>query len=135
LEDNTYIAFYKSGKFLITQKNPDELRKIGDIVIRKLKEIEVNVEITDITIHNIVMMDSMKSHTSLENLIANLDPKKASYEPEQFPGLIYKDWGVSFIFFSTGKMIVTGAKTVDVAEEGIKSFKKMISTLTASVND
>ena len=129
LEDNTYIAFYKSGKFLITQKNPDALGKIADIVIRKLKEIYVDAEIKDITIHNIVVMDSMKLHSTLENIIANLDPKKACYEPEQFPGLIYKDWGVSFLLFSSGKVIVAGAKTVEKAEEGIKRFKELVSSI------
>jgi len=74
LEDNTYIAFYKSGKFLITQKNPDKLEMIADRVIRKLKKIDVEVDVADITIHNIVVMDSVKLNTTLENLIANLDP-------------------------------------------------------------
>jgi len=126
LEDNTYIAFYKSGKFLITQKNPDNLEQIADRVIRKLKEIGVEVEVRNITIHNIVVMDSVKLGTTLESLIANLDPKRGSYEPEQFPALVYKDWGVSFLLFSSGKVIVAGAKTVEKAEEGIRNFKKLI---------
>jgi len=74
-------------------------------------------------------MDSMKLHSTLENIIANLDPKKACYEPEQFPGLIYKDWGVSFLLFSSGKVIVAGAKTVEKAEEGIKRFKELVSSI------
>ena len=130
LEDNTYIAFYKSGKFLITQKNPDKLEKIADKVIRILKEIGVEVEVRDITIHNIVVMDSVKLGTTLESLIANLDPKKGSYEPEQFPALVYKDWGVSFLLFSSGKMVVTGAKTIDMAKEGVENFNKLISSFS-----
>lgn len=127
LEDNTYIAFYRSGKFLITQKNKAGLEKIANKVIRILKDIDVAVEVKDITIHNIVVMDSIKIHTSLESLIANLDQKKGSFEPEQFPALIYKDWGVSFLLFSSGKLIVAGAKTVESAEEGIKRFVDLIS--------
>jgi transcription initiation factor TFIID TATA-box-binding protein len=126
LEDNTYIAFYKSGKFLITQKNPDNLEQIADRVIRKLKDIGVDVEVRDITIHNIVVMDSVKLGATLESLIANLDPKKGSYEPEQFPALVYKDWGVSFLLFSSGKVIVAGAKTMEMAEKGIRNLKKLI---------
>lgn len=128
LEDNMYIAFYKSGKFLITQKNPDKLEMIADRVIRKLKEINVKVDVKDITIHNIVVMDSLKLNTTLENLIANLDPKKGSYEPEQFPALVYKDWGVSFLIFSSGKVIITGAKTAEKAEEGIRNLKNLITS-------
>ncbi len=130
LEDNTYIAFYKSGKFLITQKNPDKLEKIADVVIRKLKEIGVNAEISKITIHNIVVTDSISLRISLENLIINLDSKKASYEPEQFPALIYKDYGVSILLFSSGKMIVTGSKTVEIASEAIKKFSHLITSFS-----
>ncbi len=131
LEDKTYIAFYKSGKFLITQKNPANLEKISDRVIRKLKEIGVEVKVRDITIHNIVVMDSIKLGITLESLIANLDPKRGSYEPEQFPALVYKDWGVSFLLFSSGKVIVAGAKSVEKAEEGIRNFKGLITSISS----
>lgn len=130
LEDNTYIAFYKSGKFLITQKNPDKLEKVATRVIRKLKEIGVEVKVREVKIHNIVVTNSIKLDTTLENLIVNLDPKKGSYEPEQFPALVYKDWGVSFLLFSSGKMVVTGAKTIDMAKEGVENFNKLISSFS-----
>lgn len=128
LEDNTYMAFYRSGKFLITQKHPEDLRKISDRVLEKLKDIGVDVKVTEIRIHNIVVLETIPLKISLENFIANLNPKKASYEPEQFPALVYKDWGVSFLLFSSGKVIVTGAKTIEKAEEGIKNFKELISS-------
>ncbi len=130
LEDNTYIAFYKSGKFLITQKNPEMLEKIADVVIQKLRDIGVNAEIIKITIHNIVVMDSIPMKMSLENLIINLDSKKASYEPEQFPALVYKDFGVSILLFSSGKMIVTGAKTAEIASDAIKKFSHLITSFS-----
>jgi len=126
LEDNTYIAFYRSGKFLITQKNPAKLEEIARKVIHTLKEIHVEVKVQDIVIHNIVVVDSVILNTSLENLIANLDPKKGFFEPEQFPALVYKDWGLSFLLFSSGKVIVAGAKTVEMAEEGMRNFQRLL---------
>jgi transcription initiation factor TFIID TATA-box-binding protein len=129
LKDNTYIAFYKSGKFLITQKNPDTVKKIADMVMHKLNEIGVEAEVKNITIHNIVAMETLPLRITLEKLIANLNPRKGSFEPEQFPALVYKDWGLSFLLFSSGKVIVTGAKTVEEADEGIKSFEGLLSSL------
>jgi len=124
--DNTYIAFYKSGKFLITIKDPNKIPIIAEQVLNLLIGIGVDVNIVRIQIHNIVMQDTICLNTSLESLIANLDPKKSEYEPEQFPGLVYKDWGVSFLLFSTGKVIVTGLKDVGDAEEVIENFKEVI---------
>lgn len=36
--------------------------------------------------------------------------ENASYEPEQFPGLIFKDGRASFLLFHSGKMILQGLK-------------------------
>ena len=106
--DNTYIAFYKSGKFLITTKDPEKLPLIAKQVLNLLIGIGLDVKIVEIKIHNVVVQDTISLNTSLEALIVNLDPRKAEFEPEQFPALVYKDWGVSFLLFSTGKVIVTG---------------------------
>jgi len=67
----------------------------------------------------------------LRSAESGLDPKKGSYEPEQFPALVYKDWGVSFLLFSSGKVIVAGAKTVEMAEEGIKNFEGLITSISS----
>ena len=124
--DNTYIAFYRSGKFLITTKDPEKLPFIAKQVLDLLIDIGLDVKIVDIKIHNVVVQDTIPLNTSLEALIANLDPRKAEFEPEQFPALVYKDWGVSFLLFSTGKVIVTGLKDVKDAEGVIEKFKKVI---------
>jgi transcription initiation factor TFIID TATA-box-binding protein len=124
--DNTYIAFYKSGKFLITTKDPEKLPHIADQVLNLLIGIGLDVKIVEIKIHNVVVQDTLSLKTPLEALIVNLDSRKSEFEPEQFPALVYKDWGVSFLLFSTGKVIVTGLKDVGDAEKMIEKFKKTI---------
>jgi len=124
--DNTYVAFYKSGKFLITTKKAESIAHIADRIVAILNDINIREEIVDITIHNIVVVDSIPLNTTLETLIATLDPKKSEYEPEQFPALVYKDWGVSFLLFSSGKVVVTGLKDFRDAEGMITNLKKVI---------
>jgi len=92
-QDNTYIAFYKSGKFLITTKFSERLDSIAQRVLDLLHAVDIHVEIVRIEIHNIVIVATIPLNASLESIVANLDPRKASFEPEQFPALIYKDWG------------------------------------------
>jgi len=124
--DNTYVAFYKSGKFLITTKKAESIAHIADRIVAILNDINIREEIVDITIHNIVVVDSIPLNTTLETLIATLDPKKSEYEPEQFPALVYKDWGVSFLLFSSGKVVVTGLKDFRDAEGMITNLKKVV---------
>jgi transcription initiation factor TFIID TATA-box-binding protein len=127
--DNTYIAFYKSGKFLITTKDPNRVHEIANRVVDTLHSIDINEEIVKIQIHNIVVMETISLNTTLKNLIANLDPRKSEFEPEQFPALVYKDWGVSFLLFSTGKVIMTGLKDFKDAELLINKFRKVIGLI------
>jgi transcription initiation factor TFIID TATA-box-binding protein len=124
--DNSYIAFYKPGKFLIIQKDPKRIEKIAHIVLTMLKDIGIKGKILKTEIHNIIGLSSLVLEKPLEVLIVNLDSKKASYEPEQFPGLIYKDWGMNFLLFSSGKIIVSGAKSVKEAEDGLTNFNNLI---------
>lgn len=124
--DNTYIAFYKSGKFLVTAKSMGKLHQNVDTVLLLLRKIGIDIENATTEIHNLVICHNVDLKTSLEKMMYNLDPKKASYEPEQFPALIYKDWGVNFLVFSSGKSIITGAKYERQAQDAIENFRKLI---------
>jgi transcription initiation factor TFIID TATA-box-binding protein len=120
-------------KILITSKDPEELPKLAERVVNTLKDIGIKVKINRLAIHNIVISHTIRLNCSLENLIVNLDPKKASYEPEQFPGLIYRDWGLSFLLFSSGKVIVAGLKEIKDAESAIIRFEKVIDITSSSI--
>jgi len=92
-------------------------------------EFFLKIKIENITIHNMVFVDTFKMKTSIESLIYNLDSKKASYEPEQFPGLIYKNFGASFILFPNGKLIVLGLKDQHKGKEAIEKFRLLIDEI------
>lgn len=129
-EDNRYVAFYKSGKFLLTGKEllekKDELCKT---ILARLKEAGVDLEIVAFTVNNIVFNTRAELHVPLESIYVSLDSSQVEYEPKQFPALICKLYGVTFLLFSTGSMIITGAKTVEEAEEATDKFLKKISSV------
>lgn len=128
LPENHYVSFYKSGKFLIAgMKSLEKITKIADRIISLLNEAGFDVKIINTQIVNIVILEKIHSNTSLEKIICNLDVKKASFEPEQFPGLIYKDWGVTFLLFSSGKVIITGVKDLDIVQPALKNFSNLIN--------
>jgi len=125
-----YIAFYKSGKFLITGvKSANEIEEIADRVISILNNSNIITPLKQIKIHNFVITDSIEMNNSLEKLLYALDNSKTSYEPEQFPGLIYKNWGASFLLFSSGKIVMTGVKHESDIETNLTKFKNVIESL------
>lgn len=124
-----YTAFYKSGKFLVTgTKSTQEVEMITDRIIACLQAAGIELTQKEIKLHNFVIQDQVEMKTTLERLIYALDPSKANYEPEQFPGLVYKDWGATFLLFSTGKITITGIKEENNIEETVGKFKSLINS-------
>ena len=89
----------------------------------------LKIKIDSITIHNFVIMDSFDLKTSIEKIIYALDNNKASYEPEQFPGLMYKDFGASFLLFPSGKVIATGIKNQNEGEKALAKFRSLMEQI------
>ena len=61
----------------------------------------------------------------LSNLMMYLPFDKTEYEPEQFPGLIYRidNPKVVFLIFSSGRCVITGSKDFDEAIEAEQIFR------------
>ncbi|MBD3155302.1 MAG: TATA-box-binding protein, partial [Candidatus Aenigmarchaeota archaeon] len=78
----------------------------------------------DIKVENIVASVALGIRIPLESLVHHLEGTE--YEPEQFPGLVYrmKDPKVAFLLFSSGKIVCTGARKVEDVEFAVKALSK-----------
>ena len=85
---------------------------------------EKNIEVV-----NIVVSTSLEHDIPLEKMAATLS--NTEYNPEQFPGLVIriKDPKTSALIFSSGKVVCTGARSMEKVHESIdkiiKSLKKI----------
>ena len=68
---------------------------------------------------------------NLNNLTFHLPFDKVEYEPEQFPGLIYRlDYPkVVCLIFGSGKMVITGARHKDEILEAVQIIKDELADL------
>ena len=125
---NKYTAFFFFFKFLITgAKSEEELNGVADNVVSFIKEHGIDNDIKKININNRVFIDQLDFEVDLEKLIVELNEYDASYEPEQFPGLNFKDdYGLTYLLFGSGKITITGVKSLDNFEEHVNEFKQLI---------
>ncbi|MGB7901451.1 MAG: TATA-box-binding family protein [Halobacteriota archaeon] len=128
--EDYYVAFHRSGKFMITGiQNFELIDALVTRVLELLKQGGIDVKLESVTVHNIVVVDKVDLHMTLEHLVASLGDAPVSYEPEQFPALYYKDDdGISYTLFSSGKLIAQGANDVETARKGIERFKAMVTS-------
>jgi transcription initiation factor TFIID TATA-box-binding protein len=87
------------------------------------------VKMTDFKIQNIVGSHDVGFNIKLEAL-RNAASSMCTYEPECFPGLIFrmKDPKVVLLIFSSGKIVLTGAKQRQQIYDAYKNIKALLMT-------
>ena len=108
----TATLIFNSGKMVCTgAKSEKESRRAVMHVIKELKKSGIIIiRKPELKTVNIVASGSLGGMIDLEKSAYDLG--RTMYEPEQFPGLIYRmdDPKVVILLFASGKLVCTGAK-------------------------
>ncbi|NIQ05351.1 MAG: TATA-box-binding protein [Candidatus Korarchaeota archaeon] len=127
---------FNSGKLVITgAKNEDVLNKAGRVIVALLKRCDIKIEKTSpVEVHNIVASASLNEIVNLEK-VATRGRYNVFYEPEIFPGLIYKmrEPKVTLLVFKSGKVVCTGAKSRDDISQALDKIDLTIQEYDAYV--
>ena len=112
-EPKTTALVFGSGKMVVTgAKSEDDAQLAARKFARILKKLGNNPSFSSFTIQNIVASCDVKFAVRLESL-AYQHGDHCSYEPELFPGAIFKmlDPKVVLLIFVSGKVVLTGARS------------------------
>jgi transcription initiation factor TFIID TATA-box-binding protein len=108
----TGTLIFGSGKMVCTgAKSRKESRSAIMNVVKELKKCGIIIPSKpSVEVVNIVASASLGGMVDLEKAVTTLG--KAMYEPEQFPGLIYRmdEPKVVILVFASGSLVCTGAK-------------------------
>ncbi len=112
-EPKTSALIFSSGKIVCTgARSMDKVHESIRKIIKSLEKINVKIKVEpQVNIQNIVAAGSVGMDLNLNVLAMKLE--NTEYEPEQFPGLVYKlpDQKATFLLFSNGKVVCTGTKS------------------------
>lgn len=123
---------FNTGKVICSgAKSREDIDKGLKKLVAKLKEKKIKIEgKPEIKVQNIVASANLGFKVNLD-LVA-MECENTEYEPEQFPGLVFRidNPKTVMLVFSSGKIIVTGAKTpadatraANITREIIKEYK------------
>jgi transcription initiation factor TFIID TATA-box-binding protein len=108
----TATLIFETGKMVCTgAKSEKEAIQAVNKVTKELKSHGIRIANKPvITVQNIVASAELNGEIDLETVVDKL--KKVMYEPEQFPGAVYRMDvpKVVFLIFSAGKLVCVGAK-------------------------
>ena len=123
-EPQTAILLFSSGKAVCTgARSIEDVHRAISVLVERLQKIQPEVSSTPpTTIQNIVATTDLGSELRLNNIAVSLGLENVEYEPDQFPGLVYRvsDPKVVALLFGSGKVVCTGAKKVEDVERALK---------------
>jgi len=128
----TATLLFRSGAANCTgAKTIEDVRATIKIIAEKLEKIGVKAyKNPEIVIQNIVATSDLEGELNLSEVAVALGLDNVEYEPEQFPGLVYriKEPKVAMLLFGSGKIVCAGArKTEDVSLAVEKVLKELTS--------
>lgn len=122
---------FTTGKIVCTgTKSPKEAKIAIANVVKKIRGLGFKTpENYKVNLVNIVASTKLDLKIDLNQIAFNLE--NTEYEPEQFPGLVYKmrDPKVTFLLFGSGSIICTGAKSVADVKRSIEKLYKNLKEL------
>ena len=124
------ILIFSTGKMVVTgMRRAIEAPNVVEKVVKNIRKAGIKVANPEITIQNIVASGDL--HTNIDLNMAAIVMEQAMYEPEVFPGLIYRmqDPKTVFLIFSTGRIVCTGAKDKEIVEQAVLKLNKEVREL------
>jgi len=124
----TATLIFSSGKMVCTgAKSGNESRRAVMKVVKELKKGGIIIiSKADLKVVNIVASASLGGKVDLEKAVSTLG--KSMYEPEQFPGLVYRmdEPKVVILIFASGSLVCTGAKTEQDVYDAVHKLHEIL---------
>jgi len=130
------ILIFSTGKMVVTGlRKASEAERVVDKVVKNIRKAGIRVANPEITIQNIVASGDL--HTNIDLNMAAIVMEYAMYEPEVFPGLIYRmqEPKTVFLIFSTGRIVCTGAKKKEIVREAVLKLNQQVRDLGVAKKD
>ncbi|MBM3304252.1 MAG: TATA-box-binding protein [Candidatus Aenigmarchaeota archaeon] len=134
-EPRAAALIFSSGKIVCTGAKSIELAHVAiEKVVDRVRKVGIALpKKYDVTVENIVASAQINANLNLEEITFLLE--NAEYEPEQFPGLVYRisKPRVAFLLFSSGKIICTGARTVEDIYDALDKLRDKLQSIGIKV--
>jgi transcription initiation factor TFIID TATA-box-binding protein len=125
---------FSSGKLVLTGAKSTQMVHEGvQQMIKILRSVGTKItEEPEIIVQNIVASGHF-NHRTINLELAALWLEHSMYEPEQFPGLIYRlaEPKTVLLLFQSGNLVCTGAKTEEQVRQAVENTYRTLDEINA----
>jgi transcription initiation factor TFIID TATA-box-binding protein len=122
-EPKTATLLFRSGKVVCTgAKSLDQVKLAIEKVTKQIEKAGIHIKKDPkIEVQNIVATSDLGQKINLNAIAISLGLERVEYEPEQFPGLVYRPDvpKVVLLLFGSGKVVCTGARKPQDVEDAV----------------
>lgn len=130
-EDGRLVLLYRSGKYILRGGDEfDQMYEINNRFLNVLSELGIKIAEVSLEVKNVVTLGNIEQKLDLNELMVELGIGQVEYEPEQFPGLVFRpsETRCVLLIFSSGKVVITGGRSKNENEEAFSAFIERINT-------
>ncbi len=132
-EPKSAFLIFRSGKVVCTgSKTEAGVRVVMDKLASDLRSIGIDVvEHPEFKVQNIVASANLGTELNLGAIVIGLELEGMEYEPEVFPGLVYRiaDPKSAILIFSSGRLVITGGKTIADCNKSVEVLLEKLKGL------
>lgn len=133
-EPKVASLIFASGKIVLTGiKNDAALAEGLAAITSALRKAGVATYAEPrVSVTNIVCSYDTGSSINLNKLVVALNIENIEYEPEQFPGLVYRldEPKIVALLFSSGKIILTGGRSLEDIRKGLERIEYRLASVS-----
>lgn len=137
LDSGALVTLYRTGSYhVVGVKSEATLFNARDVLIEKLRALEIPIGDDDVdrdgfAVRNIVCTGDTGRNVNLNALAVGFGLENIEYEPEQFPGLVYRpqDHECVLLLFGSGKVVLTGSADINVLERAFTALQDEVREL------
>jgi len=125
-ESKVAVLLFRSGKVVCTggksvEQAREAVRRVAETVAAAGAKVRDKL---DVEIQNIVASADLNTDFDLRLIATTLLSEDVEYEPEQFPGLVYRirEPKAVILVFQSGKVVCTGTRTPEDAALAVHRF-------------
>ncbi len=125
-DPKTATLLFHSGKLVCTgARNLEQVKLAIEMVVMNVRKAGVPITSSPIfEVQNIVASADVGCPVNLTSVVITLGLDRVEYEPEVFPGLVYRmnDPKVVILLFGSGKLVCTGARKPQDVDAAVKKI-------------
>lgn len=130
-EDEQLLILYRTGKYILRGGDDfDQMMEAHEGFLETFEQAGLEHSFPELTVKNIVAVGDLEREVNLNALSIGIGLEHTEYEPEQFPGVVYRPENTPCVLlvFSNGRVVITGGPT---REDALSAFLSLCDTVDA----